>query len=413
MKTKLTKRSVAPLKPRKATYDVRDTDIKGFLIRVRPTGFMTYLLQYRNELGRQTHYKIGVVGNLTPAQARDIAEKKAAEAASGKDIQIERKELRAKGERDRFNTLGGFIEHKYSPWVQQHLKGSQKTLDRIKLHFDFLYGRSLSDVNAWVIEKWRSQRLKQGVSKVTVNRDISDLKAALSKAVDWKVIDTHPLIDVKPLKVDKVGVVRFLSDTEEKRLRNALEIRDNKIKRERVSANKWRKERGYGELPSLKNAGYADHLTPIVLLSLNTGLRRGEIFNLKWEDINLRSKVLTIQGVSAKSGMTRHLPLNQESFNVIKKWKAQRTSSSLVFPGKAGKQLTEIKTAWRPLILDAKIKDFRFHDLRHSFASKLVMKGAPLNTVRELLGHGDLKTTLRYAHLAPDHKADAVALLNS
>jgi len=118
MKTKLTKRSVAPLKPRKATYDVRDTDIKGFLIRVRPTGFMTYLLQYRNELGRQTHYKIGVVGNLTPAQARDIAEKKAAEVASGKDIQIERKELRAKGERDHFNTLGGFIEHKYSPWVR-------------------------------------------------------------------------------------------------------------------------------------------------------------------------------------------------------------------------------------------------------------------------------------------------------
>ena len=413
MKTKLTKRSVAPLKPRKATYDVRDTDIKGFLIRVRPTGFMTYLLQYRNELGRQTHYKIGVVGNLTPAQARDIAEKKAAEAASGKDIQIERKELRAKGERDRFNTLGGFIEHKYSPWVQQHLKGSQKTLDRIKLHFDFLYGRSLSDVNAWVIEKWRSQRLKQGVSKVTVNRDISDLKAALSKAVDWKVIDTHPLIDVKPLKVDKIGKVRFLSDTEEKRLRKTLDLRDRKIKKDRASANKWRRERGYDELSDLRDSTYGDHLTPIVLLSLNTGLRRGELFNLKWEDINLRSKVLSVLGEGAKSGMTRHLPLNQESLNVIKKWKDQRASSDLVFPGRAGKQLTEIKTAWRPLILNAKIKDFRFHDLRHSFASKLVMKGAPLNTVRELLGHGDLKTTLRYAHLAPDHKADAVALLNS
>jgi len=413
MKTKLTKRSVAPIKPRKATYDVRDTDIKGFLIRVRPTGFMTYLFQYRNELGRQTHYKIGLVGNLTPAQARDIAEKKAAEVASGKDIQIDRKEKRAKGESDRFNTLGGFIEHKYSPWVQQHLKGSEKTLNRIKLHFDFLYERSLSDVNAWVIEKWRSKRLKEGISKVTVNRDISDLKAALSKAVDWKIIDTHPLIEVKPLKVDKIGTVRFLSDSEEKILRKALATRDDKIKTERVSANKWRKERGYEELSDLRDSTYGDHLTPIVLLALNTGLRRGEIFNLKWEDINLRSKVLSVLGEGAKSGMTRHLPLNQESLNVIKKWKAQGTDYDLVFPGKAGKKLTEIKTAWRPLILNAKINNFRFHDIRHSFASKLVMKGAPLNTVRELLGHGDLKTTLRYAHLAPDHKADAVALLNS
>jgi len=413
MGTKLTNRSVATLKPRTAAYDVRDTDIKGFLIRVRPTGSMTYLLQYRNELGRQTHYKIGVVGNLTPAQARDIAEKRAAEVATGIDIQIERKELRAKGERDRFNTLGGFIEHKYSPWVQQHLKGSQKTLDRIELHFEYLYERSLFDVNAWVIEKWRSKRLKEKISKVTVNRDISDLKAALSKAVDWKIIDTHPLIDVKPLKVDKIGTVRFLSDSEEKKLRKTLDTRDSKIKKERVSANKWRRERGYDELADLRNTKYADHLTPIVLLSLNTGLRRGETFSLKWNDINLRSKVLTIHGDSAKSGTTRHLPLNVESISVLKKWKAQGVSSDLVFPGKAGKQLTEIKTAWRPLILDAKIKDFRFHDLRHDFASKLVMKGAPLNTVRELLGHSDLKTTLRYAHLAPDHKADAVALLNS
>ncbi len=81
MKAKLTNRSVASLKPQNRPYDARDTEIKGFLLRVRPTGSMTYFLQYRNTDGLQKHYKIGTVGNITPVQARDIAEKKAGEAS--------------------------------------------------------------------------------------------------------------------------------------------------------------------------------------------------------------------------------------------------------------------------------------------------------------------------------------------
>ena len=144
-----------------------------------------------------------------------------------------------------------------------------------------------------------------------------------------------------------------------------------------------------------------------------TGLRRGEVFNLKWSDINLKAKTLTVTGETAKSGETRHIPLNTEAIDILKNWKAQNKGQERVFYGKDGARLDNIKIAWMGMIADAKVKNFRFHDLRHSFAYNLVMKGAPLNTVRELLGHADLKTTLRYAHLAPDHKAEAVALLNS
>jgi len=413
MKAKLTNRTITSLNSRKNTYDVRDTDIKGFLIRVRPSGANTYLLQYRNKEGKQQSYKIGLAGNVTPAQARDIAEKEAARVASGIDIQAERKQYKVEAENRKFQTLRGFIEHKYEPWVLEHRKSGKETVKRIERNFGNLYDKPLVDINAWVIEKWRSERLKSGIGKETVNRDVVSLKAALSKALEWGLIPLHPLANVKPLKLDSTGKVRYLTEAEEQRLRKALQVRDMKIKSERNSANKWREARGYDLLPDLLDCHYADHITPIVLLTLNTGLRRGELFDLKWEDINFKTKTLTIQGETAKSGDTRHIPLNAEALEVLKNWKVQNKGQARVFYGKSGARLDNIKTAWVRLIKDAKIKDFRFHDLRHNFASKLVMKGAPLNTIRELLGHADLKTTLRYAHLAPDHKADAVALLNT
>ena len=157
--------------------------------------------------------------------------------------------------------------------------------------------------------------------------------------------------------------------------------------------------------------GFTDYLTPMVLVALNTGMRRGELFGLQWEHVNLAGKLLTITAGNAKSRKARHLPLNTEALDVLTRWQRQGEGGGLVFPSAGGGRMDNINTSWGGIVADAKLADFRFHDLRHTFASKLVMAGVDLNTVRELLGHADIAMTLRSAHLAPDKLAEAVARL--
>jgi len=413
MRQKLTTRTIKALRLSETPYEVRDTEIKGFLLRVQPSGTMTFYLDYRTPEGTRNRYRIGKLGTIRAAQARDIAEKLAGKVAHGIDLQAEKKTLKSEAKRRALNNLEAFLAKSYRPWAETHRKSWKQTITRIKAHFQDLMNRPLEDINQWVLEKWRTKRIKDGISPVTVNRDIAALKGVLSKAVEWGVLDVHPLARLKPSPVDHSANVRFLSVDEEKRLREALSNREILVKAERISANQWRKKRGYEEKKSLKGKAFVDHLQPMVLLAMNTGLRRGEIFRLEWADLDLKKKILTIHGGHAKTGRTRHVPLNTEALNVLQQWGKTTAKSGLVFPNKDGQPFDNIKRAWGTLLKEAKIEKFRFHDLRHHFASKLVMAEVDLNTVRELLGHSDIKMTLRYAHLAPEHKANAVEKLLS
>lgn len=175
----------------------------------------------------------------------------------------------------------------------------------------------------------------------------------------------------------------------------------------RDSGNAWRHRRHRIPLPKLPYFG--DHMTPAVLLSLNTGLRRGELLSLRWSDINFRQAMLSVQAISAKTGQTRHVPLNEEAIETLKQWRVHNPDISGI--DRIFAPTTSFKTAWAGILKVAKIKSFRWHDLRHHFASRLVQADINLNTVRELLGHGSLAMTLRDAHLGPDQKRKAVALL--
>ena len=148
----------------------------------------------------------------------------------------------------------------------------------------------------------------------------------------------------------------------------------------------------------------------MVTLSLNTGLRRGELFGLTWENVDLVQNVITVTATSSKTGRTRHVPINATARAALMAWKP-KNASGLVFPGREGKFWTA-KKSWASLLKRAEIVNFRWHDMRHDFASRLVMGGVELFTVVAPLGHDRATTTQRYAHLAASHKTAAVEVLD-
>ncbi|KGJ95195.1 site-specific integrase [Colwellia psychrerythraea] len=378
IKTKITITSIKNLIPEDKRLN--DTEISGFHARITPTGLITYYLFYRLN-GKQVNYRLGIDGQMSPAQARDLAKNKIAEVTQGVDVQAVRKHDRTKTKYSKFSTLQFFLEEKYAPWLKsRNPKTAEKTMKAFESSFPTLMDFQLSDINAWEIEKWRNKRLTDGVKPATTNRQINTIKGCLSRAVEWGAIDSHDLSKVKTLTVDN-SKVRYLSKDEEARLRENLQTCDT------------------------------DFLEVIVILALNTGMRKGELLSLDWNHVNFENKILTVDFQNAKSGNTRHLPLNTQAFNTLKQWQQKTDGIGFVFKDKNNAQLKDFPYIWGALLDEAQITNFRFHDLRHHFASKLVMASVDLNTVRELLGHSDLKMTLRYAHLAPEHKAAAVNLI--
>ena len=153
------------------------------------------------------------------------------------------------------------------------------------------------------------------------------------------------------------------------------------------------------------------YLKPIVITALHTGMRKTEILSLKWKQVDMKNGLIHLS--DTKSGKRRSVPINETLYITLKSIDRRLDVQYVFFNPKTGKRYADIKKAFNRAREKAGILDYTFHDNRHTFASSLVMAGVDITTVQELLGHKDIKMTLRYSHLAPAHMKKAVNILDS
>ena len=410
MQKRITQALIGTLKP--GAYDLADAEQRGLVLRVRPSGVYSWIVR----LGSRW-FTIGRADVIPPAKARETARKVIGRHEAGDDPLGAKKRARQQVKQARIDalTLADFLARQYTPWAKQHHKTGATNAARLATAFPDFLPVPLTKITAFDIERWRAARHRDGLTRSTTNRNLDDLRAVLTKAVEWSVLRDHPMRTVKRARLDTIGRVRFLSPAEDVQLRNALTEREKSLRAGRASFNAWRAARGYKLLPDYQT--YADHLQPIVLVALQTGARRGELFDLRWESVDLTRGEITFTGATTKSGKTRRIPMTAEARTLLQAWRDQqpekrRASEALVFPSpQTGERLDNITTAWSGLVKLADLKNFTFHCLRHTFASNLAQRGVDLFTIQQLLGHASPVMTQRYSHLAGEHLAAAIAKL--
>ncbi len=225
------------------------------------------------------------------------------------------------------------------------------------------------------MEEYQVKRLEYN-TPATVNRMLAILKHMLRKATDWDMVEEDILKRTRKVRLLKEppGRLRYLSKDECQALIGAC----------------------------------ISHLKPIMITALNTGMRKGEILGLRWEQVDLKHGFILLD--VTKNGERREIPINS-TLRATLEAIPHGLESEYVFVNRNGNPFKDVKRSFHTACRRAGISDFRFYDLRHTFASHLVMGGVDITTVKELLGHKTLTMTLRYAHLAPSHKVNAVRVL--
>ena len=203
-------------------------------------------------------------------------------------------------------TLGQFIDETYTPWVKANRpRTAANTLEKLNRLFGTWLAEPLSTITVERIESWKIRRVNAGRVATCVMRDIFTLSSVLRRAVRVGKLADNPVRWVDKPRIDRRPKIRYLDEPEEARLRAALNARDAELRAFRESGNARRQYRHEELLPPLPHFG--DHLAPAILISMNTGLRRGELLAFRWECVDLKQQILTIEGGTAKSRQTRHV----------------------------------------------------------------------------------------------------------
>ena len=277
-------------------------------------------------------------------------------------------------------------------WVELYVKNNNKLSGLIgktsvlKTHLVPFFGkRKLNEITNFMIEEYKACILRKSLCNKTVNNHLTILSTCLAHAVEWGELEVTPRI--KRLKVES-NKFDFLTFEESEMLIN-------------MSHGIWKR---------------------MILFALHTGMRYGEIRAIRWQDINWEKKSVTVKNAfyrdifgATKSNKERHIPVSPTLFELLERRKRAR---GFIFTDSNNRHLKENKPrlALRRIIEKTELKKANgrkigWHALRHTFASQLAMRGAPLSAIQQLLGHSDIQTTMKYAHLSPSTLDDTIRLL--
>ena len=358
------KSTVCPVGKKKIEFF--DITTKSLSLEVRATGGKTYYRRYRDTRGRVRQLKLGDERDLSLADARVLAEKVGRKVALGEDP-LEQKQLTR-----RVPTFARFIEDLYLPHVKSYKRSWSTDLSLLKTHLlPRFRERYLDEITRQDILKMRNDRIASGAAPGSANRLLIMMRFIFSLAIQWKLpgVTSNPAKEV-PLLEENNLKERYLSIDEARRLYEAVSTSENTV------------------------------LKFIVSMLVLTGARKREVLDSQWQDFDLSQRSWRIP--LTKAGKARHVPLSAGALSVLREIQRIPDCPFVFANPRTRKPYVSFFCAWNTARIKAGLSDVRVHDLRHSFASLLINSGRTLYEVQRILGHTQVKTTQRYAHLSQD-----------
>ena len=285
-------------------------------------------------------------------------------------------------------TLKDFSEEWFQAYVMPNNKPSEQDNKRISLdkHLLPFFGHlTIDNIDAYVVEQFKAQQNRKGYAPATINLHLACLRKCLQCALEWGLIETNPAMAVKKVKND---------------------------------AEKWT-FLDFDEAQAFMAAA-SDRWRPVFMVTMETGLRRGEVLALRWRDIDWSNRLVNVRHTLYKGelqtpksrGSRRSIPMTDQVHTILAELRRQPAAlgAEHVFVSESGTPLDpgNLRRALTATLKRANMRKIRYHDLRHTFASHLAMAGVPIRTIQELMGHETLDMTLKYAHLTEGHQREAM-----
>ncbi|WP_170326245.1 site-specific integrase [Ruegeria arenilitoris] len=362
---KLTKRAVEGLSIETKEYLVWDRDMRGFGLRVYPSGKKTYLVQYR--AGRRTRrITIGQHGVLTAEEARTQAKQLLGDVARGSDPSADKQAKR------RAPTVAGLCDRFLEEYVDQHCKPTTAR-DYHSVIRRFIRPK-LGPIPIAEVTRADVVAFHHGLRETPyqANRAAAMLSKLFNLAEDWGLRQpgSNPARRIKKFREEEKK--RYLSDVEQIRLGEVL-------------------------TEALEDGTETVYVVSALLLLIYTGCRLSEILTLRWDYVTSHHLELP----DSKTGR-RRIPLPREAYDILMELPRQPGNPYVILGGSDTGPLNNLQKPWRRIRKTAGLEDVRIHDLRHTYASVAMKDGIDPFTLKEIMGHKNLTTTLRYAHLADD-----------